>query len=596
VTDPADPVVEPAETSHGLDELDHRAGPEVADAVVVGAGIGGLVAAHTLAARGLRVVVLEAAARAGGPIRGGAFESLPDVPLDLGAESFAVRGGVVERLAEELGLSVEVPAGLTAWGYAAGRAFPLPAAGVLGIPSRPWAADVRRAVGWPGVLRGSLDRVLPARLVDTTDLGTLTRSRLGSRVADRLVTPVAAGVHSAPLDRLDVAAVAPGLLDAYTRTRSLSRAVASLRAAAPAGSAVRGIDGGVHALVNALVERLDVRLGARVLGVERVPAVERGPMAERAPAVEGAPGDAGAGAGTGGADPGPTGTGTADPGPAGPGGANWLVRVEGSPAVLAARLVLATRPDFGPLLTADYDFGRLLRDRSIERPISEQRTEVGTKDVQPTEVAPSPSGEPAPPHTLSGNPTPPLALSSGLTPPAAPERGADIRLVTLLLEAPELDAAPRGSGMLVAPGTAPGTVRAKALTHATAKWPWLAHRVHDAVGPGWHVVRLSYGRIGEPTQEPTVEEATRDASALLGVDLTGRVRDSLHQRWDGSLPPPTPAYRAAIKQFEQAVLAERGLDATGGWIAGTGLAAIVGHARRAAERLGEPGGAPEARG
>ena len=460
---------------------------EAADAVVVGAGIGGLVAAHTLAARGLRVVVLEAAERAGGPVRGGAFTTLPDVPLDLGAESFAVRGGAVERLVEELGLSVEAPSGLPAWGYAAGRAFPLPAAGVLGIPARPWAADVRRVIGWPGVLRGALDRVLPPRFVDTTDLGTFARSRLGSRVADRLVTPVAAGVHSAPLDRLDVAAVAPGLLEAYSRSGSLSRAVATLRAAAPPGSAVRGIDGGIHALVNALLDRLDVRFGARVTNVERA--------------------------------------------------GDWQVHTDGGEVLRAPRLVLATRTELGPL--------------------------------------PRTGAEP------------------GLYLPPAPERGADIRLVTLLLEAPELDVAPRGSGMLVAPGSTPGAVRAKALTHATAKWPWLARRVRDAAGPGWHVVRLSYGRIGETTPQPTAEEAARDASALLGVDLTGRVREGLHQRWDGSLPPPTPGYRTATKRFEQAVLAEPGLDATGGWIAGTGLAAVVGHARGTAERLGpEPLGEP----
>jgi oxygen-dependent protoporphyrinogen oxidase len=211
----------------------------------------------------------------------------------------------------------------------------------------------------------------------------------------------------------------------------------------------------------------------------------------------------------------------------------------------------------------------LPQDRSIKRPISGQPTELEAHAQQETDLD--------------------EARVGGLALPPAPERGADIRLVTLLLEAPELDAAPRGSGMLVAPGTTPGAVRAKALTHATAKWPWLARRMRDAVGPGRHVVRLSYGRIGEPTPQPTAEEAARDASALLGVDLTGRVRDVVHQHWDGALPPPTPAYRAAIKEFEQAVLAEPGLDATGGWIAGTGLAAIVGHARRTAERLGEPG-------
>ncbi|MBE1877998.1 FAD-dependent oxidoreductase [Myceligenerans sp. TRM 65318] len=481
-----------------------------ADAVVVGGGIGGLVAAWELSRRGARVVVLEASERAGGPIHGGVFGSLPGVPVDLGAESFAVRGGAVEGLAEELGLRVEAPAALGAWGFAAGRAFPLPAAGLLGIPSRPWAADVRRAVGWPGVIRGSLDRVLPRRFAAFDDLGALVRSRMGRRITDRLVSAVAAGVHSAPLDRLDVDAVAPGLRRAFEEAGSLSRAVARIRAAAPPGSAVRGIDGGVHTLVDALVDRLDVRTGHRVTEID----------------------------------------------------GDWTIAADtpdGPATFRTGRLVVATA-GVAPLLTSRWQ-GLSAPGSGVEPgPGAGSMTEPGT-----------PTGSPAK--------------------PPVPERGADIWLATLLLDAPELDSAPRGTGMLVAGGAArPGDrrrtpVRAKALTHATAKWPWLARRVRDAAGPGVHVVRLSYGRIGEPTPEPTPEEAARDASALLGVDLAGRVRDVVTQRWDGALPPPTPAYRARVREFLDAAERVPGLAVTGGWVAGTGLAATVAHARAAAARM-----------
>ncbi|MFV2144183.1 protoporphyrinogen/coproporphyrinogen oxidase [Isoptericola sp. G70] len=477
------------------------------DAVVVGGGIGGLVAARTLIERGLRTVVLEASTRLGGPVRGGAFESLPRVPVDLGAEAFAARGTAVGELAQELGLDVVEPAPLSAWGYAAGRAFPLPRAGVLGIPAEPWAADVRRAIGWPGVLRASLDRVLPRSVgADADDLGSLVRARLGARATDRLVAPVATGVHSAPLDRLSVRSVAPGLMDRFTVEGSLTRAVGALRATAPAGSAVRGIDGGMHAVVEALAGQIAasaeiwtdtpvtdatgpihtaLRLGQEVVGIEQ-----------------------------------------ADDG-------GWVVRSRATAAgvaggrgslhtVTAPRLVVTT-PAVGPLLAP-------------------------WTDVVPT-----------------------------------PEAGADVRLATLLVDAPALDAAPRGSGMLVAPGAA--DVRAKALTHSTAKWPWLAARVRAAAGEGMHVVRLSYGRIGSETVPPTADEAARDASVLLGVPLTGRVQDHLLQRWDGALPPPTPAYRADVTALSAAVGQVPGLAVTGGWVAGTGLAAIVAHAQAAVNGL-----------
>ena len=161
-----------------------------------------------------------------------------------------------------------------------------------------------------------------------------------------------------------------------------------------------------------------------------------------------------------------------------------------------------------------------------------------------------------------------------------PEAGPDVRLVTLVVELPPLDARPRGTGVLVAPQS-PG-IQAKALTHATAKWDWLAAQA----GPGRHVVRLSYGRGDarhgsaarpEPrTDSDLFAAALRDASALLDVPVTaGDVVDWDVVRWAGALPFASLGHRGRVAEVRSICAADGTLAVVGGWLSGNGLAAIV---------------------
>lgn len=423
------------------------------DAVVVGGGIAGLVAARELAREGLRTLVLEEREVLGGAVAG---HTVAGLRLDAGAESYATRGGTVAALLDEVGLadSVRTPEPHGAWVHLPHGDGPLPRTGLLGIPADPWAA--RRTLGLVGVARASLDLVLPA--TDATSLGDLVRRRLGPRVLDRLVRPVVGGVHAADPDDLAVDAVAPGLPDALRRERgSLSRAVRSLRAAAPAGSAVQGIAGGMHVLVDALVADLEAHGGVVRTGVAVTSLQQE----------------------------------TAD------------------------RWVLAT--------PAAVDL---------------------------------------------------LGLAVG-----RPDPGAQVTLVTLVLDAPALDAAPRGTGVLVARDAT--DVTAKALTHATAKWAWLAR----AAGPGRHVVRLSYGRAGEDVQ-PDVDVALRDASVLLGTPLTrAQLVGHAVVRWTEALPRPSAEHARVVADVRAAVEPLARVAVCGAWVAGNGLASVVPDARAAARSV-----------
>lgn len=244
-------------------------------AVVVGGGVAGLVAARRLALEGSSVVLLERSDRLGGRVASG---TVAGVTADTGAESFAVRGGTVGALVAELKLgdAVVEPRG-SAWVALADRTVPLPSGGLLGIPGSPLAEDVRRVIDGRGAVRAYADRLVPVLKVGRYErLGPLVRGRMGPRVLERLVAPVVESVYGVDAETVPVDAIAPRLNAAITLAGSLSAAVLHLRGAAPAGSAVQGLAGGVARLVDALVADLerfgvDVRLNAEVIGVHPQP-------------------------------------------------------------------------------------------------------------------------------------------------------------------------------------------------------------------------------------------------------------------------------------------------------------------------------------
>jgi oxygen-dependent protoporphyrinogen oxidase len=136
--------------------------------------------------------------------------------------------------------------------------------------------------------------------------------------------------------------------------------------------------------------------------------------------------------------------------------------------------------------------------------------------------------------------------------------GQRVVLATLVLDEPLLDEAPRGSGVLVAPGVS--GIRARALTHATAKWDWLAERAE-----GKHVVRLSYDAAVDAA------EALSDAAALLGVPLSGdRLLDFATVEW---------------RRHRPGVHTETGIPVAGETAAGTGIANITTGAEALAAEL-----------
>lgn len=556
--DPAAPATPVVSRPNPLNDL-----PDEVDALVIGGGIAGLSAAWQLSQDGLKPLLVEARGYLGGLIAPG---YIGPVQVDLGAETFVPRGVETAQMVAALGLEALAPSGdgarlflppNRANGESHWRLCRFLRDAYLGIPADPGADDVVAILGAKAAQRAAQDRHLGSEVGQGAEGETLAgfvAARMGQAVVDRLVRPIVAGIYTCDPADLATDTVTPGLRQATREHGCLADAVAFLLARSRKATGGRSVDkcvrGGMFQLTAALSQAITTAGGTVLTRV--------GAQQLIAP---GTSGNAGAVSGANASDT------VSHSTSGGASGASNAACHDASDSVGYWQVVLApTKP--GPT------------------PSSEPVPAGAPRTLRTKRLVVACSARPALRLLASANLA---ALDTDITIPV----GAPIARYSLLVDSPELDAAPVGQGLLVAPAspascadTQPGAVEspvgAKALSHLNVKWPWIA----QALAPHQHLLRLSYGRLGQSEPQVSLEQALADVRVLTGVTIRPeQVSEHKLVRWNGTLPPLPPSYRARIAAFMSQVENIEGLAVTGAWVGGTGVNAVVAHARTNARRL-----------
>lgn len=534
--------------------------PDEVDALVVGGGIAGLSAAWQLTQDGLKPLLVEARGYLGGLIAPG---YIGPVQVDLGAETFVPRGVETAQMVAALGLEALAPSGdgarlflppNRANGESRWRLWRFLRDAYLGIPADPGADDVVAVLGAKAAQRAAQDRHLGSEVGQGAEGETLAgfvAARMGQAVVDRLVRPIVAGIYTCDPAELATDTVTPGLRQATREHGCLADAVAFLLARSRKATGGRSVDkcvrGGMFQLTAALSQAITTAGGTVLtrVGAQQLIAPDAAGNADTA-----------SGATTCGAS-----------------GASNATSHDASDS--------STTPD-----SSGYWQVVLAPTKPGPTPSSEPVPAGAPRTLRTKRLVVACSARPALRLLASANLA---ALDTDITIPV----GAPIARYSLLVDSPELDAAPVGQGLLVAPaspascadtqaGAVESPVGAKALSHLNVKWPWIA----QALAPHQHLLRLSYGRLGQSEPQVSLEQALADVRVLTGVTIRPeQVSEHKLVRWNGTLPPLPPSYRARIATFMSQVENIEGLAVTGAWVGGTGVNAVVAHARTNARRL-----------
>src|SRR3954465_3178366 len=161
------------------------------DVAIIGGGIGGLATAYELSRRRRSFVVLEQAPRAGGVI---VSEEVGGFTIDGGPDALLIQKPAAIALGEELGLGgrlVTTKPPRIAYIQRRGRLYPLPAASVLGIPTRVRPFLRTPLFSWGGKLRMGAEVFVPRKRDDADEsIGAFMRRRFGREATTYLAEPL----------------------------------------------------------------------------------------------------------------------------------------------------------------------------------------------------------------------------------------------------------------------------------------------------------------------------------------------------------------------------------------------------------------------
>ncbi len=258
----------------------------------MGAGISGLSCAFELAkSNRVDVTVVEEK-----PVPGGKIVA-NNRGIDVGPDSFISRGRSAIDLIGELGLADQMVTPDTKGAYISTRhgLRPLPEGLFMGVPTDLVSVARSRVVPRLGLARAGLDLILPRTSFSSeVSVERFISARLGRSVLDNLIDPLLGGIHAGNSRDLSMNWVAPSLVELYrrslivdlARTRAKTgtgppRATGSNEQEGPKGetevpaSPFLSVRGGMHRLVEALVETLSGRYGVRFLYNSKVVQAEK---------------------------------------------------------------------------------------------------------------------------------------------------------------------------------------------------------------------------------------------------------------------------------------------------------------------------------